>query len=113
MSQGVANRKHSKSINVASVTYGHSYYDDQLWNWLNEHAGWFDDHEYDMSDSYDYWRAWGLLSLAGCKVECYGYPDAPPPHECDWGEGVTITFEGDVRELIRRLNTMIHSNTKR
>jgi len=94
-------------MNVASVTYGYSNYHDDVWAWLNRHAAWFDDYGYEMADCYNYWRAWGLLALVGCKVECYGYPDAPPPYDCDWGEGVTITFDGNADELLRRLDGLM------
>jgi len=92
-------------MQIASVTYGHSCYHDTVWAWLNKHYKWFGDYGYEMADAYDFWRSWGLLALAGCSVECYGN-DAPPPYACDWGEGVNITFDGDVTELVRRLDSL-------
>lgn len=94
-------------LEVAWVTYGHSSYHDAVWGWLNQHAAWFDDYGHEMADAYDYWRAWGLLALVGCKVKCYGYEDAPAPYAKDWGEGVTITFDGNIEELLMRLDTLM------
>ena len=92
---------------VASVTYGYSDYNDILWSWLNKHSDMFENEEHDLNERYDYWRAWGMMSLAGCNVEGYGVTDAPEEYACDWGEGVRISFDGDVGELIRRLDSFI------
>ena len=88
-------------MKVAVVTNGASNYDDAVWDWLGAHRSWFDDDEHDLVEAFDYWRAWGLFILVGCKIKgSWGG---------DWqgGGGITITFNGDARELLRRLNTLL------
>lgn len=92
---------------VAFVTYGYSQYDDTVWDWLNKHREWFDSGP-DLADKFDYWRAWGLLTLAGCDVEHFGPGnEADDGVDADWGDGVWIGFEGEVSELVKRLDKLM------
>ena len=94
-------------MNVACVTYGHSDYHDDVWSWLNKNSDLFDGCKREMCDTFDHWRSWGLLSLCGCSVQCYGTDDSAPEHfAVDYGEGVRIDFDGTATELISRLNRM-------
>lgn len=100
--------KKEGEMQVASVTNGWSWYHDALWGWLNDHSGWFDDYGYEMVDVYSFWRAWGMLAFVGCRIECYGTEEgAPPEYACDWGVGVNIRFDGEIKELLRRLDYTI------
>ena len=93
-----------KAIEVAYITNGYSAYHDDLWNWLNLHRNRFGIDENINSDYYDFIGAWGLLALCGCTIRCHGDKDAPIEYRTDYGVGVSITFRGDIKELIRRLD---------
>ena len=111
---------------VGDIILGASSYDDDVYAWLTKHAEMFDVHEMlpeQLADTYDFWRAWGLLAFVGCKVEAYGCDDDVPEEvkkeygladdDTSWGMGVKITFDGTVQELINRLDSQLESEEMR
>jgi hypothetical protein len=82
-------------MKIASIRKSGSLFDDDLWFWLNNHdqiLGNSNDLTYQCP--YEYIKAVGFLALAGCKITV----------EKDWLE---IEFDGDTKELIRRLDCLI------
>lgn len=85
-----------KVINIAVITCGHSQFVDSVWGWLGENSSMFEELGC-CGCGYDFWKAWGLLVVAGCTIT----------HLTGEGvEGISIEFNGEVEELIDRLNRL-------
>lgn len=90
-------------MEVGTILYGFSQYNDDVWRWLGKHNPLFDDRNISSPlDSWDYIRAVGVLVLAGCEVTTSGIDT--DDDEC---EQIHISFPGDVKELIRRLDDIV------
>lgn len=95
-------------MKVATVTIGHSRYDDDVYQWINSNLT----PSPEMATRYalmgvdylDCMEAWPILILVGCDITNYGLaPEHAPPYQDPL---VTITFGGSKETLMKRLNSL-------